>query len=1112
MKTRLMRFLPLLLALATLIALAWLGGSMLLSPPAPVVQSLEPDLSGRLRRFGTYPRMARAYELIDQGKLDEAADWLESVLQQDPGNLPALEQLAELRLRQGEAGKAVAAAEQAVDRRPELPALTWLLARAHAAAGDYGGALAAVDQALGQGMWTTGLKDPERQQAQRARVGYLLELGRAEAAREALAALPDAPAEDLVRLGDLFYREKSLEHAQQAFAMAEARAAQQGQPEVRDQAAARLAQAALSAGDDAAAERAYRAIVERQPDDREALAALANLAQSAGRPAAAARWLERWIAAGGTATVADRQRLARLHLESGDAAAALRTLRKIPDAALGRDGRLLEARIALAAGENAKAAELFEAAATAEPGAPDLADLRSAAEALREAGDVERELTLRRRIAALSGLDSDRLALVDRLVAEDRFDAAADQLDTMVRDGDEGALKRLLAVLLAGGRAKQGVAMLERQGHPLEAAELAAASRDWAAAARLFLDAFRSGGGRDPDLLTRAVYAAQQAGGAASEIAVLRAAMPFSDLSARHRRAFALQLVQLLDGAGQEAAALETLTRMAQALDDPELALDLATRLSGNGQCRPALAWARRAMAAADPPPRLYALAGLCAASLGQTDLAVGELRRAIASADASGTLPDIAWLNALGYAEEAERRPAMAARVWQRSLTRRFDPQIALAAAVALRAAGAPADADRWLARIDPADLAPDRHALYLDQMALAAAEAGDPDVAMLLLREAIDLQPSADRWFRLGGLESRAGDPAAALSAYRQAAVLAPDNANIQASIGYALVNQGEDEAAAGHFDRAIALDPQLPVAVYEDSGYAEKRLARNDAAVARFRQAIERTPQEGAEDLEKRFRLRREVEQIENRWTVTANVTVNTLQAATGPPSPVRETANGTGAVEAAWQPPVIGYRDGRTVQLFSRMYWNAEDRSIVPQRDSIQAGIGARWKPLTDYNLVLSFERLIAVGAFAYDDWLARVSLGFGQNLDWQPVRTDWPTGSLYLDAARVLGEQATFLTAIGRWGHAWKKPFGIGLPDAADAITGYGLATASQSTDDTVSTGRVEVGAGLSYKLWYNDTADEAYRSTAEIGLETRYLFQNNAADSASLQLRLQFRL
>lgn len=1179
--TRIGRFVPLLLALLTLAGLGWLAAALLIRDEPPQdVPVRGTGLTERYDQFESYPRMARAFELIRAGQLDAAADWLQAAIEEDPRNLAAIVQLAELRLRQDRPAEALPLAERAIAIEPGNPKVQWLLARARAAVGDYGGALAAVEHALEGVPPEPGLEPSERHEAELAQVGYLLELGRTKEAEQAVAALRDPPVDDLLRLGDLYYRAGDTDLARRAFAAAQEKARAGAQEQDWAKATSRLAEAALKAGDTAAAEAAFRDLAARDPGNVAALESLSNLAEQAGRTAEAADWARQALAAAGRSDAASVQRLARLELQAGDAAAAARTLDASPAAALDRAGRLLKAqillragrpaeaadwarqalevggpadaglvarvarlqlqagdaaaaartlaaipddmldaetrllkaRVLLAAGEPEAAARAFEAAAHAAEGASALADLRSAAEALRQADAVERELALRRRIAALSGSAADRDALVARLIALKRFDAAAQELQAMAQTGDPGAAERLANVLVQAGRRGEAVALLQRQGRVLAAANLAAGGGDLRQAAGLLADAFRRGGARDPELLARAIYAARQSGDETAALAALQSGFPFAAMPAEDRRRFTALLAQMLDSAGRSAEADRILAEAAEAHDDPGLALDLATRLAGRNECDAALQWADRAMAAADPPPRLFALAGICAASLGLQDRAVTDLQTAIRRAELAGERPDIAWLNALGYLHAERGEQAKAAALWQRSLARRPDPAIALAAAVALRAAGAAADADALLATIDPADLAPDRRAQYFEQMGIAAAEAGDVPAAIALVRQSLELDPNVDRWFRLGNLLSESGDKRAALAAYEKASGLGPANADIQAAMGYAYVALGEDAEAEAHFARALQIRPEGLDAVWEDSAYANKRLARNDAAVERFEVAIDRTPPVDALALEKRFRMRREVEQIVNTWTVSGNLSLNTLQAATGPPSPIRDTTNGTGSLEVAYQPPAIGYRDGRTVQLYGRLFWNADESSIVPQRESLQAGVGVRWKPLTDYNLVLSAERLIGIGDFAYDDWLARASISFDQNLDWQPVRESWPTGSLYLDAARVIDAQATFLTTIGRWGYAWKKPYGIGVPEAADVINTYGLATASYSQVDDVQTNRVEIGGGLSYQVWFNDTEYQAYRSTAEVALEARYLFQNNAEDAATLQLRLQFRL
>ena len=577
------RFLPLLIAVVTMAGLAWLAASMLLFEQ-PDDEVIPPDgLQGRLESFSTYPRMARAFELIQQGKLDEAADWLQSAIKEDPTRVPPLVQLAELRLRQERPADAVAAAHRAVDLRPADPELQWLLARSQAAAGDYAGALAAVDQALGQGMWTTGLKNPERQRAEAARVGYLLELGRADAAAEALAALPEPTADDLLRLGDLFYGRGDLARAATAFRRAR-QAASQDDGADWIKATRRLAETEIKAGDAAAAIAALQALVERRPGDAAALRRLANLAEETGRPARAADWLARATAADSDKDEAARRkqrlRLARLYLEADEPTAAARVLAAIPDQALDAEGETLKAEVLLQLGRPDEAAAIFERLAGEEAGAQRLAALRSAVEARRRAGDLDRELELRRELVRTTGSEADRQALLERLIAVGRLDAAAKILSAEVKNGDSGAMDRLLSVLVAADRAEAGIEMLTRQGRLVEAAELAASVRRWAQASDLLLQAYRRTDGRAADLLARAVYAAGRAGGKAAEIRVLEDRFPYPGLPAGRRKALGLQLVQDLRDAGRAQQAEQVLERLATATGDPGLAVEVATGLA----------------------------------------------------------------------------------------------------------------------------------------------------------------------------------------------------------------------------------------------------------------------------------------------------------------------------------------------------------------------------------------------------------------------------------------------------------------------------------------------------------------------------------------------------
>lgn len=111
-----------------------------------------------------------------------------------------------------------------------------------------------------------------------------------------------------------------------------------------------------------------------------------------------------------------------------------------------------------------------------------------------------------------------------------------------------------------------------------------------------------------------------------------------------------------------------------------------------------------------------------------------------------------------------------------------------------------------------------------HLDRLAERCAARGVPLVICTLPSNELDLAPlgesdlsgltagNRDRVNTLlkQGRESESTDPAAAVSALRSAAELAPQHATVQFHLGRALMNAGEREAGLAALERATALDP--------------------------------------------------------------------------------------------------------------------------------------------------------------------------------------------------------------------------------------------------------------------------------------------------------------
>jgi|GEM_PF-3041643 len=1117
---RLFLILPAIAAVALVVI--FLGPAVLVflqSPETEVADArLDDDrswFSRQLDRFRSYPFEDRALRLEREGRFAEAEDALKAAGRADPGDPRIHIALADLAAKQSNSAAARDHALAALAIAPDLAPARLRLAMARQALGDNSGAfddfMAALDG--------HGLDDAQRTLAERGFIETGLRIGRAEAVaaragdfgtadwRSILLALADSAAAS----GDYAEARRRLEQANDIG----------GGPDIPR----RLAALAENDGDLAAAIRWASQAVEATDSPLD-LRRLARLQAKAGRFDEAAGSYER---------LADRMALdpddleiwANALSENGRPAEAAGILARLPFAEALAERR---ANLLADAGDPGAAADLLlAAAAKAEP--PErLKLLRAAAERLRAAGALERELATRTAIAEASGADSDLLALADRQVGAGRPRAAAETLRPRALAGASPFLDRYADAVAAGLPADEAArrmralyranALTRKQRAAVSArlAALTAANGDWPTIARLRAARARARPA-DTGALDDALFAFRQAGDAAGELDLLGQMAPFARMTPDARTRFAERLGDLVAAKSGPRAGAEAFADAAGGRDaPPAVQLALAERFVAASACDMATVAAERAALAPALSPRAYEIAGRCAIARGGRQSAFAYLQKSVDAADALGAdVPaDLLIEVALLHAEAGAHGPAASA--FERALEQRFDAGDAVLAGRSLRLAGDTEAARARLAAIDPAAIAaPGRRALYFDETAHLAPDA---EGARSALMQAVALEETADRWQRLAFLNRDAGRLDDAGADMDRALALAPDSANMHAARAYLAVAAGDDDLAGAHFETALTQDPSLPAA--QDAAYAHKRRAANDLAVRRFQDAIDGVDRrldgiaagapESADELDAlqnlRFDLRREVEEIENRWTISANLTFRTPDDAFGAANPVQtDSFSGFGGVEVAYQPPTVGYRNGRTLQAFVRGFWSLEDDSLAPDADTRQLGVGLRYKPLTDWNAVLSFERLVALGDLASDDWLARASISFDQNLDWEPTRDWWPTGTLFLDVAHELEDETTFLTATGRYGVSFRPGFGEDWA-WAQAFMVYGVADATYVSDDGEDQKRVEIGAGLAWRHWFNETRYEAYRSTGEIAVEGRAPIAGNTGDKAGVLLRL----
>jgi opacity protein-like surface antigen len=264
------------------------------------------------------------------------------------------------------------------------------------------------------------------------------------------------------------------------------------------------------------------------------------------------------------------------------------------------------------------------------------------------------------------------------------------------------------------------------------------------------------------------------------------------------------------------------------------------------------------------------------------------------------------------------------------------------------------------------------------------------------------------------------------------------------------------------------------------YADAGYAAKRIGDNDQAVTLFEASMDADDHEHTFDDQRRFAYRREVQQLERTWGVVVSLpyqvsafsyqgTVSVLQP----------------GIEAYWQPPKIGFQNGRIFQLFVRGYGTAYDGSgNVTGLPTLQGSVGARYKPLVDQNLVLSAERLVRLGSLSQNDWLARLGYSSEAGNDLRVTEPSWRAWQVYAEADYFVHQGRYILYSQLRYGHTWA------VTKISDHLTVYphvALIFDHDSKDQHETA--LSVGPGVQFRFWFRESRYSAPASWADLTVQ-----------------------
>ena len=587
------------------------------------------------------------------------------------------------------------------------------------------------------------------------------------------------------------------------------------------------------------------------------------------------------------------------------------------------------------------------------------------------------------------------------------------------------------------------------------------------------------------------------------KIKTLEAAYPFSDISENYRFEFIMGLIHLEQRVHNEDRAKTMVHDLARWTSMSHEQLErLASLAYDLSMYKIALILAQRVISKSPQSVQAHLIAGYASQKLDEPSQAIIYLREAARLRPHIKTRSFYTGLGAL-YEKVGDKPEALGQ--WKTALALEFDPELALKMARLYHDQNENNEAQTLLSRIDPTHFSPKKRAEFWSLKGLVAEKTGDLKAAAEAYRKSLSNWETAETWGQLGYVYIRQEKKPEAIKAFREAAVLAPDKGDYRASLAYLLSEIGKPEEAAAAFRDAIRLEPDN-ISLQKGLGYCEIKAGNYPAATEAFQHVInyyaDKPGDEDGKTADEVYRIKQTVDNINQRWHFDFAEVVRLDNSHFQPqPSLIPNSSySGFGVLSADYRMlQGLGPLNSE-VSVYGRFLWTNKNRSLAVERDLSQAGLGFSIKPLGDYDLHLSMERIFKVGSDTLNDWMVRASSSFSEGTYWHPATSAWGYYDLYLDAAYLLESGQHYLTSNLQWGRAYK------VRDAW-AVVPYFTCGAVDSNGNTW----IDAGAGLTLAIWGFEDRDHAHRLLTRITLEGRQQLAGNSPDEHTVRLKYEMR-
>lgn len=295
------------------------------------------------------------------------------------------------------------------------------------------------------------------------------------------------------------------------------------------------------------------------------------------------------------------------------------------------------------------------------------------------------------------------------------------------------------------------------------------------------------------------------------------------------------------------------------------------------------------------------------------------------------------------------------------------------------------------------------------------------------------------------------------------------------------------GDTEAAREAFAAADA-SGGLPATSLLDAGYAAMKSKHDQEALGYFHRAIDAV--NGMQlklDPQMVYNVRRTNADLERRWGVLASLTVRNAGGVVpgvglvGGPTGSRTTQAGAEVYYRPW-----GWRNGEFVEFFARGFMTLDNQAGgFTGGDSFSGALGARWKPFSSQNLVLSLSRVF--GPNVTDDWLAQVGYSYDYGSDLRVDTTSWWTHRFYGEVGRYLEQGNNYGLA-----YLWLGRQYLVGGSGRTTLYPHVFAGLEYASNDPVAKTSSGVGPGISLRHWFREDVYTAPRSYWDVTAEYRF--------------------